>query len=100
MSPDTSAYLSALVNHNDVHIFWIHDRTEIEAWPDAQYEILLDTRKQGFDLRDALVREQLAARQQQHRQAVETLAAGFDLSLFPISCNDDVNRQVLEQLKA
>ena len=100
LSQHTSALLSALVRHNDLHIFWIHDRTETESWPDAHYEILLDARKQGLDLNNGAVRQQLSQRQQTHRQAIEALATGFDVPLFPISCNDDVNRQILAQLKS
>ncbi len=100
MGENTSAYLSALVRHNDVHVFWIHDRTEIEPWPDAHYEILLDARKHGLDLHNPAVRQDLAARQQRHRQSIEALVTGFDIALFPISCNDDVNTQILARLKS
>ena len=100
LGPDSSAYLSALVRHNDLHAFWIFDQTETEPWPRAHYELLLDSRKLGLDLENAGVRRELANRQQQHRDAIKALAAGFDIPLFPISCNEDVNRQVLDQLKS
>ncbi len=100
ISANTSAYLSALVQHNDVHAFWIHDQTEIAPWPNARYEVLIDSCKLGLDLDDAKTRRDLASRQRQHRDTIEGFATRFDIPLFPISCNDDVNTQIHEQLRS
>lgn len=90
--------LSALVKHNDVNAFWIHDETEIEAWPRGYYPVLVNRRQLGLDFggpeRDAWLLQQ----QQHHRSQIEALATRFNMPLIPVSCNRNITRQILQGL--
>jgi uncharacterized protein (DUF58 family) len=91
--------LSALARHNDINAFWIHDQTETLAWPPGFYPVLLERQQSGLDLSAAAQAAWLLRRQQHHRIQVETMAARFNLPLIAISCNRDINDQLLQSLK-
>lgn len=90
--------LSTLVKHNDVNAYWIHDDTEINPWPAGHYQILAEQRRVGFDLVGSAQDTWLSQRQQAHREQIETLTSGFNISLLPISCNRPVTPQILHNL--
>lgn len=90
--------LSALARHNDVNAFWIHDQTETLAWPPGLYPVLLERQQLGLDLSAAGQEAWLLRRQQHHRTQVEAMAARFNLPLIAVSCNRDINRQIMHNL--
>jgi len=94
----TSELISAIVKHNDMTAFWIHDQTEVEHWPGGHYQILLDGRKTGVDVPRSESKSWLNDWQVTHRQEIETLTTAFNLPLMPISCNRDVSAQFVQNL--
>ncbi len=90
--------LSTLVKHNDVNAYWIHDDTESNPWPGGHYQVLAERRRVGFDLAGSTQDSWLSQRQQAHRAQIEMLTSGFDIPLFPISCNRPVTPQILQKL--
>ncbi len=91
-------YVSALVRHNDVNLFWIRDRTEVEPWPAGVYPVrVAGTRRELFLRRDDPWIEE---RQRAHRERVEGLASGFNLASFVLSCNAPIAPQLQRVLKA
>ena len=99
LDDESMEILSAVVKHNEVGIFWIHDDIETSAWPAGHYQVLLEARKVDFELAGAGRDLWLEERQQRHRKRVESLAARFELPLIPISCNHDISAQILQSLK-
>ena len=91
--------LSALVKHNDINAFWIHDQTESAAWPQGYYPVLINQQQLGLDFSMAGRDHWLLQLQRQHRAQIESLATRFNLPLMPVSCNHDVTSQILQQLK-
>lgn len=91
-------YVSALVRHNDVNLFWIRDRTEVEPWPPGIYPVRLAGARREIYLRrdDPWIGE----RQRAHRERVEGLASGFNLASFALSCNASIAPQLQQLLKA
>lgn len=90
-------YLSALVSHNDVNLFWVHDRTEVEAWPAGVYPVLL-----GGEPRELFVRQAdpwIDRCQRAHRDRIERLASSFNLAAFAVSCNEPIAPQLQQALK-
>lgn len=90
--------LSALVTHNDISAYWIHDETEIQAWPGGHYQVLSGERRFSFDLAGAGGDAWLATRQHRHRQRVERLASRFRLPLAEVSCNRETGPQILQHM--
>ena len=89
--------LSALVRHNDVNLFWVHDRTEVEAWPAGVYPVLL-----GGEARELFVRHAdpwIDQCQRAHRDRIERLASSFNLAAFALSCNQPIAPQLQRALK-
>lgn len=93
----TPELVSALVKHNDVNAFWIHDQTEVDDWPPGYYPVLL--RDGRVELAIGRADSIVARCQQAHRARVENLAARFSLPLFALSCNRDINPQIAQVLK-
>ena len=91
--------LSAVIKHNEVGIFWIHDDTEVSAWPAGHYQVLLEEGRLDFDLAGGGRDRWLEQRQLQHRRQVENLVSRFELPLVPISCNRDITSQILQSLR-
>ena len=91
--------LSALAKHNDINAFWIHDETEIDHWPAGHYQVMVEQRKLEFDLTRAATMGWLDSRQQDHRRQIEALASKFNMPLIPVSCNRDITRQIVQNLK-
>ncbi len=89
--------ISTLSRHNDVNAFWIHDKTETEAWPAGHYQVNIDRNKVGFDLNGNDV--WLQQWQQRHRSRIEAAAWRYGLPLLPVCCNRDITRQILQNLK-
>jgi len=91
--------LSALARHNDINAFWINDETETLAWPPGYYPVLLGRQQLGLDFTTTDQDAWLLRWQQHHRAQIEAMAAGFNLPLIPVSCNRDINHQLLQSLK-
>ncbi len=90
--------LSALVKHNDVSAYWIHDETEIDAWPRGHYQVLAARRRVGFDLAGHGRDGWLAAGQQRHRRRVDALASRLHMPLAAICCNHETGPQILRHM--
>ena len=91
--------LSALKKHNDVSAYWIHDTTEISAWPRGHYQVIAGERRIGFDLAGPGGDNWLDQRLQRHRQRVDSLASRLHLPLTAVSCNHEIGPQVLRHMK-
>ncbi len=90
-------HVSALVRHNDINLFWIHDRTEVEAWPAGAYPVLI-----GVERHELLLRRNdpwIESRQRAHRQRIERLASSFNLAAFSLSCNEPIAAQLQRALR-
>jgi len=90
--------LSAIVRHNDISAYWIHDDTEINAWPGGHYQVLAGRQKVGFDLAGNEADSWLTQWQGNHRGQIESLTSRLDIPLFPISCNRDITAQIVSNL--
>ena len=90
--------LTAIVKHNDVSAYWIHDDTETEAWPEGHYQVLVEQRKLGFELTGAADDSWLRQWQHDHHSQIESLTSRLSIPLFPISCNHDITTQVVKGL--
>ena len=90
--------LSAIVRHNDVSAYWIHDDTEVNAWPGGHYQVLAGRQKVGFDLAGNEADSWLTRWQGNHRSQIESLTSQFDIPLFPFSCNRDITTQIINNL--
>lgn len=90
--------LSALVKHNDISAYWIHDETEIADWPRGHYQVVAGERRIGFDLAGGGRDRWLAGQLQRHRQRVDSLASRFHMPLAAISCNRETGPQILKHL--
>ena len=88
--------LSAIVKHNDVSAYWIHDDTEINAWPGGHYQVLAGGHKVGFDLTSN--DNWLTQWQSDHQTQIDVLTSQLNIPLFPISCNHDITAQILKTL--
>ncbi len=95
----TPGLMSALVRHNDLMTFWIHDRTEIDLWPRGRYQILTDEQQVALDLGVSSSQSWLAEQQRKHRQAIEGLTSKFNIRLCPISCNQRITPQLVQYLR-
>ena len=91
--------LSALVKHNDVNAFWIHDETETQAWASGYYPVVIEQQKHGIELDGSARDDWLLRSQQEHRNRIEALANRFNMPLIPVCCNRDISRQILQALK-
>ena len=91
--------LSTLVRHNDLHAFWIHDRSEVEDWPPGRYPLLLDGRRRELDVDEGDAAGWLRRCQQRHREAIENMTRRHDIPLYPIGCNEDVGSQLRSLLR-
>ena len=91
-------YVSALVRHNDVNLFWIRDRTEVEPWPAGVYPVRIAGARRELYLRrdDPWIDEH----QRAHRERIEGLASSFNLATFALSCNAPIAPQLQRVLKA
>lgn len=98
LDEDSLETLSALVRHNDINAYWIHDDTETRSWPGGHYQVLSGTRKFAFDLAGNGRDNWLAGRQKRHRERVENLTSRFRLPLAEISCNRETGPQILRHL--
>ncbi len=90
-------YVSALVRHNDVNLFWVHDRTEVEPWSAGIYPVLAGGERRELFLRNA--DPWIEARQQAHCERIERLATSFNLASFALSCNEPIAPQLQRALK-
>jgi len=90
--------LSAIARHNDINSYWIHDDTEVNAWPDGHYQVRTGSRKFGFDLSGQASDNWLHQWQQDHRGRIETMASKLNIPLIPISCNSDITAQIIQNL--
>ncbi len=88
--------LSTLARHNDINVFWIHDRLETGAWASGYYPLIVDGRRGGIEItaEAAWLREC----QCRHRERIENLCSSLNLPLAALSCNQDINRQLLRAL--
>ena len=90
--------LSAIVRHNDISGYWIHDDTEINAWPGGHYQVRADNQKFSFDLAGPGNDAWLEQWQQTHRDRIENMASTLNIPLIPISCNGDITAQITKNL--
>ena len=96
---NTPGLMSALVRHNDLMTFWIHDRTEIHLWPQGRYQILSDQQQVALDLGVSSSKAWLDQQQQTHRLSIENLTAKFNIRLCPVSCNREITSQLMQYLR-
>lgn len=90
--------LSALVEHNDINLFWIHDDTETDTWPQGHYPLMVGNRRLSLELPDGGTL--LETWQSRHRGRIETLSTSLSIPLFPVSCNREVGGQIMRKLGA
>jgi len=88
--------MSALARHNDLNAFWIHDKTEIETWPQGYYPVLTAGLELGLDLTEPGQRDQLLQWQRQYRAQIDALSRRFAMPIIPLSCNHDISGQILQ----
>jgi uncharacterized protein (DUF58 family) len=90
--------LSAIVRHNDISAYWIHDDTEINAWPGGHYQVVADGQKVGFDLLGNRSDNWLTQWQNNHRDQIESLTSRLNIPLLAVSCNRDITAQIVNNL--
>jgi uncharacterized protein (DUF58 family) len=90
--------LSAIARHNDISSYWIHDDTEVDAWPGGHYQVLAHGRQVGFDLSAPGTDSWLNQWQQAHRERIESMASKLNMPLIPVSCNHDITAQIIQNL--
>ena len=90
--------LSAIVRHNDISAYWIHDDTEINAWPGGHYQVVVDRQKVGFDLLGNRADNWLTQWQSKHRDQIESLTSRLNIPLLAVSCNRDITAQIVNNL--
>ena len=90
--------LSAIVRHNDISAYWIHDDTEINAWPGGHYQVVADRQKVGFDLLGNRADNWLTQWQSKHRDQIESLTSRLNIPLLAVSCNRDITAQIVNNL--
>jgi len=90
--------LSTIVRHNDINAYWVHDDTEISAWPRGFYQVLVGRQKVGFDLIGNGADHWLTQWQSDHRSQIESLTSRLNMPLFPVSCNRDITAQIVNNL--
>jgi uncharacterized protein (DUF58 family) len=90
--------LSTIVRHNDINAYWVHDDTEINAWPPGFYQVLAGRQKVGFDLIGNGADRWLTQWQSDHRSQIESLTSRLNMPLFPVSCNRDITAQIVSNL--
>jgi uncharacterized protein (DUF58 family) len=90
--------LSTIVRHNDINCYWVHDDTEVNAWPGGHYRVQAGSRKFGFDLSGQASDNWLRQWQQDHRGRIEAMASKLNIPLIPISCNSDITAQIIQNL--
>jgi uncharacterized protein (DUF58 family) len=90
--------LSTIVRHNDINAYWVHDDTEISAWPPGFYQVLTGRRKVDFDLIGNGADRWLTQWQSDHRNQIESLTSRLNMPLFPVSCNHDITAQIVNNL--
>ena len=95
----TPGLMSALVRHNDLMTFWIHDRTETHLWPQGRYQILSDQQQVALDLDVSSSKSWLDEQQKSHRMAIEKLTSQFNIRLCPVSCNQEITPQLIQYLR-
>ena len=94
----TSELLSGIARHNDITAFWIHDQTEVEHWPGGHYQVLFDGEKTGIDIPGSKSKSWLKDCQLAHRDKIHTLTSSLNLPLIPLSCNQEINAQIMKSL--
>jgi uncharacterized protein (DUF58 family) len=90
--------LSAIVRHNDISAYWIHDDTEINAWPRGHYQVVANRQKVGFDLLGNSADNWLTQWQSNHRDQIESLTSRLNIPLLAVSCNRDITAQIVNNL--
>ena len=90
--------LSAIVRHNQVSCYWIHDDTETQEWLPGNYSLLTEQGSVEIDLETDAAREGLHKLQQEHCSRVEEMCTHFRLPLIPVSCNREITPQILQGL--
>ncbi len=90
--------LSAIVRHNDISAYWIHDDTEINAWPGGHYQVVADRQKVSFDLLGNSSDNWLTQWQSKHRDQIESLTSRLNIPLLAVSCNRDITAQIVNNL--
>ena len=90
--------LSTIVRHNDINAYWVHDDTEINAWPRGFYQVLAGRQKVAFDLIGNGADRWLTQWQSDHRSQIESLTSRLNMPLFPVSCNHDITAQIVNNL--
>jgi uncharacterized protein (DUF58 family) len=95
---ETLELLSIIARHNDISSYWIHDDTEINAWPGGHYQVRVDKQKFDFDLAGQGRDNWLEQWQQAHRNRIESMASTLNMPLIPISCNSDTSAQITKNL--
>lgn len=95
----TPGLMSALVRHNDLMTFWVHDRTEVHLWPQGRYQILSGKKQLALDLGASSSRSWLDHQQRRHRESIENLTAKFNIRLCPVSCNRAITPQLMHYLR-
>ena len=90
--------LSAIVRHNDLSAYWIHDDTETEIWPPGNYQVVCGRHQTGIELTGSDDDDWLRQWQQDHRNQIDSLTFQLGIPLFPISCNHDITAQMIERL--
>jgi uncharacterized protein (DUF58 family) len=88
--------LSGITRHSDIHVYWIHDDTELNPWPGGHYRVMNDQQSIGIDI--SSTDTWLSQRQHAHRQRLETATSGLAIPLFPVSCNRAITPQILKGL--
>lgn len=90
----TQELISSLARHNEVLMFWVHDKTETESWLNGHYQIIVGKQNISFDITPALKLTWLEKRQRNLRRGVQELVSGPRTMLCPISCNQSVTSQI------
>lgn len=95
----TPEILRVLGKHQDIVAFWVHDRSETEAWLPGPYPVALKSQNLIIDTRDEVASTWLSTQQQNNRLQITALMSEFNISLHSLSCNRDITMQLANCLK-
>ena len=91
--------LSSLVKHNDLNVFWIHDQSELDAWPAGHYQLLMGQKTIGFDAPGKWSDSWIKRCQQDHSEKIQSITSQLNIPLFSVSCNREISPQILHNLR-
>lgn len=96
---NTAEILRSLGKHQDMVAFWVHDCSEVEVWQPGPYPVAQQSQNMILDTRDQVASDWLSTQQQNNHNRITALMAEFNISLHPVSCNQDVTLQLAACLK-